>query len=169
MCFGECGEGHREICRYHVIARFLASILEPTSKLTGNFWLPPHIIHNLGISHALLINNKVFREVILCHLGICYWHVTEVLQMVSNRLPVSGDSVSLGQCSQHSEWLMYCYLQGSTIPIILRLGDQWRQRHHVHSEHRKPFNQWHSAASQITPSPLQHCCKNLRSCNIIVS
>ena len=135
----------------------------------SNFCLPPGIIHDLGISHALLMNNTVFQEVMLCQMGIRYWHVTEILQTVSNKLPESGDSVSLGQCSQHSKWLMCCYLQESSIPSILRLGNQWRQTHHVHSEHWKPFNQWHSATSQNTPSPHQHCCENLRSCNIIVS
>jgi len=62
----------------------------------------------------------------------------------------SGDSVSLGQGCQHSERLKCCHLQGSSIPRILRLFDQRRQRHHIPSEHWEPFNQWHS----ITPTVL---------------
>jgi hypothetical protein len=61
----------------------------------------------------------------------------------------SGDLASLGQGCQRSEWLKCCHLQGYSIPRILWLFDQWRRRHHVHSEHREPFNPWHSTTPPV--------------------
>ena len=99
--------------------------------------------HDLGISQELLMTSTFLQEVMLCQLGICYWHVTEILQTVSNKLPgirwlgVTGSRLP-------TFWMKCCDLQGFTIPRILRLSDQWRWRHHVHSEQWEPFNQWHS-------------------------
>jgi hypothetical protein len=146
-----CIEGHTEICGDHAPARFLVSLLEPTSNLTCNFWMPAGsdrcTVHDLGISHALLTNNTVLQEVV--DTVSVENLLLKLFRLSLTNYQESGDFASLCQGCQHSEWLKCCHLQGYDIPRILRRLDQRRWRHHVHSEHREPFNPWHSTTPPV--------------------
>jgi hypothetical protein len=150
MCSGGRGFALKDIQKYAEITQrqdFWCHNLNP------NLWMPAGsdrcTVHDLGISHALFVNNTVLQVVMLCQFGICYRHVTEILQTVSNKLLGIRWFGVTGSRLPHSEWLKCCHLQGSGIPTNLRLFDQRRWIHHVHSEHWDPFNQWHSTSHPV--------------------
>jgi len=101
-------------------------------------------VHDLGISQELLMRSTVLQEVMLCQLGICYWNSSDCPLQITRNQVTRCHWVKVANIL--NDWSAVIF---KGIPRILRLFDQRRQRHHVHSEHWEPFNQWHSTTPPV--------------------